>query len=125
MVTNNPTNVRQLAQSPHTSREKSTYPIRGTTASKSEVAQTVSVYSGRLRATPQRLDPCQPANQLSVPRASMVTFSDAPPTVKHLDAKSDQLEASAAVESPDTKNETIRAANWDKKNQRKITGPAV
>eukprot|EP01043_Picozoa_sp_COSAG02_P032309 COSAG02_NODE_2153_length_9654_cov_6.361905_3_plen_449_part_00 len=59
----------------------------GTAPSKSEVAQTVSVYSGRLRATPQRLDPCQPANQLSVPRASFSTSSDGSPTLESLDTQ--------------------------------------
>ena len=123
-VANDPSGVRHLCKSPHTSRDKSTHANRGTTASKLEATGTVSVYSGRLRATPQRLDPCQPANQLSVPRASAVTFSDAPPVVKRLDARNDEVEARTSSESLDTESEMTRAVNWDRKNQRK-TGPAV
>jgi hypothetical protein len=125
-VTNDPTSVRHLGQSSRTLRDKSTHADGVTAASKStEVTQTVSVYSRRLRAAPQRLDPCQPANQLSVPRAPVVTFSDAPPMVKRLDTKADQSQAPTTLESPDTKHEPIGAVNWDKKNQRNISGSAV
>lgn len=108
------TSIRHLRQRQHehtTTRHSSAHVSQQKIpeACSTATSPDFSVYSGRLRATPQRLDPCQPANQLSAPRASMVTFSEAPPIVKSLDMK-----AKAA-----------RAVIWDTEKQCKLTGAAV
>lgn len=84
----NPSSEVASGQGEHSvSYDSSEYRNCGTARSRFEADQNISEYSGRLRATPQRLNPCQPADKSTGPRAPVSTISDSSPILESLDTE--------------------------------------